>query len=221
MSLDKKFLEAQILYEKRIADLEAKLAESEKENKAQLRTIKFLEEALKKPKEIRFNGFVVDCNYDEARKVLQEDILKMQAENKKLKESEELSNYAKCILENKKLEEDLELSEKCCIKYEEEIKEYKKHIRFKGKEITQLKQQLVEKDKKIKSLTLAHFESETNKPVLTTTEIINQCKIELLERLKSMIKADYDNHFPDFPLGIVEKKHIEYIDTLIKEIKGE
>ena len=51
----------------------------------------------KKPKEIRFNGFVVDCNYDEARKVLQEDLLKMQAENKKLKDSGELSNYAKCI----------------------------------------------------------------------------------------------------------------------------
>ena len=59
-----------------------------------------------KPKEIRFNGFVVDCNYDEARKVLQEDLIKMQAENNKLKESEELSNYAKCILKNKKLEEE-------------------------------------------------------------------------------------------------------------------
>lgn len=100
---------------KKIADLEAKLAES------------------KKPKEIRFNGFVIDCNYEEARKILQEDILKMQAENKKLKESEELSNYAKCILENKKLEEDLELSEKCCVEYEQEI--------------TELKQQLAEKEK--------------------------------------------------------------------------
>ena len=91
-----------------LADLEAKLAESEK------------------PKEIRFNGFVVDCNYDEARKVLQEDLLKMQVENKKLKESEELSNYAKCILENKKLEQ----------------------------EIQKLKQQLAEKDKEIKQLKL-------------------------------------------------------------------
>ena len=63
---------------------------------------------MKKPKEIRFNGFVVDCNYNEARKVLQENLFKMQAENKKLKESEELSNYAKCILKNKKLEEDFE-----------------------------------------------------------------------------------------------------------------
>ena len=61
-----------------------------------------------KPKEIRFNGFVVDCNYNEARKVLQENLFKMQAENKKLKESEELSNYAKCILKNKKLKEDFE-----------------------------------------------------------------------------------------------------------------
>ena len=72
------------------ADLEEKLAEAQK------------------PKEIRFNGFVIDCNYDEARKVLQEDLLKMQAENKKLKESEELSNYAKCILENKKLEQEIQ-----------------------------------------------------------------------------------------------------------------
>ena len=61
-----------------------------------------------KPKEIRFNGFVVDCNYNEARKVLKENLFKMQAENKKLKESEELSNYAKCILKNKKLKEDFE-----------------------------------------------------------------------------------------------------------------
>ena len=100
--------------DRKIADLETKLAESQK------------------PKEIRFNGFVIDCNYDEARKVLQEDLLKMQVENKKLKESEELSNYAKCILENKKLEEDLELSKKCCVEYEQEMQK--------------LKQQLAEKD---------------------------------------------------------------------------
>ena len=82
-----------------------------------------------KPKEIRFNGFVVDCNYNEARKVLQENLFKMQAENKKLKESEELSNYAKCILKNKKLEEDIELSKKCCVGYEQEIRELKKQLR--------------------------------------------------------------------------------------------
>ena len=85
-----------------------------------------------KPKEIRFNGFVIDCNYDEARKVLQEDLFKMQAENKKLKESEELSNYAKFILKNKKLEEDFKhLQEKFVDKCNEfELKEqgYKRII---------------------------------------------------------------------------------------------
>ena len=96
--------------DKKISDLEAKLAE------------------LQKPKEIRFNGFVIDCNYDEARKVLQEDILKMWEENKKLKESEELSNYAKCILKNKKLEEDLELSKKCCVEYEQEMQKLKQQL---------------------------------------------------------------------------------------------
>ena len=143
--------------EKEFADIEAKRAEAQK------------------PKEIRFNGFVVDCNYDEARKVLQEDILKMWEENKKLKESEELSNYAKCILKNKKLEEDLELSEKCCVEYEQEIQELKqqvndwkqrfesseernkqltdngvKALELKNEKIRELKKQLAEKDEQIK-----------------------------------------------------------------------
>ena len=90
-----------------------------------------------KPKEIRFNGFVVDCNYNEARKVLQENLFKMQAENKKLKESEELSNYAKCILKNKKLEEDIELSKKCCVEYEQEIQELKKQLHDLPKKIVE------------------------------------------------------------------------------------
>ena len=56
------------------------------------------------------------------------DLAELIEENKKLKESEELSNYAKCILENKKLEEDLELSEKYCVEYEQEIQELKRQL---------------------------------------------------------------------------------------------
>ena len=59
--------EGKLNYKNKIADLEAKLKEAQK------------------PKEIRFNGFVIDCNYDEARKVLQEDVLKMQEEIQELK----------------------------------------------------------------------------------------------------------------------------------------
>lgn len=150
------FLEAQMLYENKISDLEAKLSESEK------------------PKEIRFNGYVVDCNYDEARKVLQEDILKMQEENKKLKESEELSNYAKCILENKKLEEDLELSEKCCVEYEQEISE--------------LKQQLAEKESHYEIIMPSRQNGKTTLHRIKLVEWQNKKAIAELEKVKDKIK---------------------------------
>ena len=59
-------------------------------------------------------------------------------------------------------------------------------------QLEELKYQLIEKDEEIKNLVLAHFESDTNKPVLTTTQIINQDKIsfciEQLEKVKEMIK---------------------------------
>lgn len=64
-----------------------------------------------------------------------------------------------------------------------------------AKENNQLKQKLAEKEKEIKNLVLAHFESETNKPVLTTTQIINQDKIsfavEQLEKVKELCKKKF------------------------------
>lgn len=174
--------------EKEFAELETKLAESEK------------------PKEIRFNGFVVDCNYDEARKVLQEDLLKMQAENKRLKEREELSNYAKCILENKKLEEDLELSEKCCVKYEQEIQE--------------LKQQLAEKDKEI--------EYQENMKILAVDNQ-NKKAIEQLEKVKEFVSrqlfittkgcSDLDEAEAK-GCNELREETIKEIDNQIKSLKG-
>lgn len=59
--------------------------------------------------------------------------------------------------------------------------------------IEKLEQQLAEKDEEIKNLVLARFESETNKPVITTTQIINQDKIsfsvEQLEKVRKIIKT--------------------------------
>lgn len=176
--------------EKEFAELETKLAESEK------------------PKEIRFNGFVIDCNYDEARKVLQEDLLKMQAENKKLKESEELSNYAKCILENKKLEEDLELSEKCCVEYEQEIQKLKQHLAEKEKEI----------------------EYQENMKILAVDNQ-NKKAIEQLEKVKELLNTDFENiiswidPYEDGEyLNSMTYNHnntIKIIDNQINELKGE
>lgn len=95
------------------------------------------------------------------------------------------------------------------------IVELTKMATEKDRKIEELKQQLEEKDAEIKSLTLAHFESETNKPVLATTEIINQDKIELLEKVESYIKDSTYIKEPDYT------NVCEYIRTLIKEIKGE
>ena len=187
-----------------------------------------------KPKEIRFNGFVVDCNYNEARKVLQEDILKMWEENKKLKESEELSNYAKCILKNKKLEEDLELSEKCCVEYEQEIQ--------------QLKQQLAEKDKELKQLKLdlGMFKSvnefinrygieKAREVLLQTEKTKRQDKISFavdqFEKVKELLNTDFesiiswiDPYEDGEYLTSMTYNHnntIKIIENQINELKGE
>lgn len=82
----------------------------------------------------------------------------------------------------------------------------------------EIKEQLAEKEKEIKNLVLAHFESDTNKPVLTTTQIINQDKIsfciEQLEKVKNEI-------IPIFcvPGGIYSNLHNEVFKKIDNEIK--
>lgn len=227
---------AELLEEKdqQISDLQSQLAEKDEQIKRRVAVYEkqFIEQTnencelkqqlaeAQKPKEIRFNGFVVDCNYDEARKVLQEDILKMWEENKKLKESEELSNYAKCILENKKLEQ----------------------------EIQELKQQLAEEDKEVKQLKLdlGMFKSvneflnrygieKAREVLLQTEKTKNQDKIlfalEQLEKVKELLNTDFesiiswiDPYEDGECLTSMTYNHnntIKIIDNQIHELKGE
>ena len=95
-----------------------------------------------------------------------------------------------------------------------------KDIEKERKIISDLQKTIAEKEKEIKNLVLAHFESEINKPVLTTTQMINQDKIsfavEQLEKVKSafgLINSKLDK---------VEtiKEYIHYIDHQINELKG-
>lgn len=96
--------------------------------------------------------------------------------------------------------------------------------------VMQLKQQLAEKEKEIKNLVLAHFENDANKPVLTTTEIINQDKIsfavEQLEKAKEKILS-YEEIYYQFlengakiPVFCVENFRVrQNIDNQIKQLK--
>lgn len=89
--------------------------------------------------------------------------------------------------------------------------------------IEQLEKQLAEKEKEIKNLVLAHFESETNKPVLTTTQMINQEKIsfavEKLEKVKNFVNY---RHFDFVPDGLIERFEVEKkINNQIEELKKE
>ena len=186
----------------RLNDLETKLAEAQK------------------PKEIRFNGFVVDCNYDEARKVLQEDLLKMQAENNKLKESEELSNYAKCILENKKLEEDLELSEKCCVEYEQETQELKQQLAEKTLTIEQINKAFIEN----RSLWKGKYEQSNQDKISFAVKQLEKVKEKLLEELQNVTDLldplEYEDYHEFIGCGRGYKNSIEEIDSQINELKG-
>ena len=136
----------------RIADLEAKLGEMEKcaENNKKIALlvsaehnakIEKLEQQLaesEKPKEIRFNGFVIDCNYDDARNDLQKEILKMQEENNNLRKGQELQSYAQNVLEIKQLkqqiaEKDAEIEGRknlCYLRYKQLQDAHKDKIEF-------------------------------------------------------------------------------------------
>ena len=83
----------------------------------------------------------------------------------------------------------------------------------------QLKQQLEEKEKEIKNLVLAHFENEINKPVLTTTQMINQDKIsfciEQLEKVKEFVKENESWEIEGSDYSIV------YADDVLDQIDNQ
>ena len=96
---------------------------------------------------------------------------------------------------------------------------------FSKRKISELEAKLEEKEKEIKNLVLAHFENEINKPVLTTTQMINQDKISFcIEKLEQIINLfePYENEEKDTILcannGI---SFLEYIDNQIEELKKE
>lgn len=78
-----------------------------------------------------------------------------------------------------------------------------------------LEKQLAEKDAELKNLVLVHFESATNKPVLTTTQIINQEKIEFAIQKLEEVK-DY-NYTLVFSSSIIN----DFINNQIEELKKE
>ena len=128
------------------------------------------------PKEVRFNGFVYDCNFDDARNILQEEILKMYAENKKLKEIEKL--YTQQVIDIDKLKDDLELSEKSCVEIENENEELKHNLEEKER---QLKKSIVSKlvigqdcyfilDNKIES-------AKIEKIIITVSKYDDECSV--------------------------------------------
>ena len=89
------------------------------------------------------------------------------------------------------------------------------------KQITDLEAKLAEKEEEIKNLVLAHFESDANKPVLTTTQIINQDKISFcIEKLVNVQKYISDNavYLEEESFG---REINDYIDNQINELKGE
>lgn len=102
---------------------------------------------------------------------------------------------------------------------EKQLEIYKKQFNEQVWLCEEFRFQLEEKEKEIKDLTLARFESETNKPVLTTTEIINQDKIsfciEKLEEVKENIKKC---NYKDFGI-MYQSDAIKQIDNQIKQLK--
>ena len=181
----------------KISDLEAKLAESEK------------------PKEIRFNGFVIDCNYDEARNNLQKEILKMQEENNELRKSQELQTYAQNILEINQLKQ--QLAEK-----DKEIKELLNYDRCShcsygqaNKEYREKCSELIEELAEVKN-SCDYYMNRANDLLLKDQDKISFC-IEQLEKVKaelvnkvSPVKLSYN----EYVQGVFSK-----IDNQIKQLK--
>lgn len=89
------------------------------------------------------------------------------------------------------------------------------------KRVSELKQQLAEKENDIKKLTLFHFGDEVNEPILTTTQIIKHAKTYFaIEQLVNVQKYISDN-------AVYLKEEVfcreinNYIDQQIKELKVE
>ena len=152
--------------------------------------------------------------YKQSNKVLNDQLNKstdhISELNDKLAESEKERKHLKDWLDNEILTSiDHESYYATINEYEEEVKK--------------LKQQLAEKDEELKNLALAHFESATNKPVLTTTQIINQDKIKFaigqLEKVKELAEKDFNLDKGNLSLARILDKIDNQIEELKKEMK--
>ena len=97
---------------------------------------------------------------------------------------------------------------------------------FSKRKISELEAKLEEKEKEIKNLVLAHFENEINKPVLTTTQMINQDKISFaiqqLEKVKEFVKENESWEIEGNDYSIVYADDVlDQIDNQIEELKKE
>ena len=81
--------------------------------------------------------------------------------------------------------------------------------------LNQQDKRIKELEEEIKKLVIVHFESEINKPVLTTTQIINQDKISFaideLEKVKEFVNDIYG----EYSASVITN----FIDNQINELK--
>ena len=101
--------------------------------------------------------------------------------------------------------------------YDEMFKSGDTIIRSLTDKITDLEAKLAEKDKEIKNLVIAHFESEINKPVLTTTQMINQDKISFAVEQLEKVKEFVNDFYGEYSASVTTN----FIDNQIKSLKGE
>ena len=116
--------------------------------------------------------------------------------------------------------------------YDDKVKlvmEYRVSEKHKDQQIAELKKQLEEKDQEIEKLVIAHFESEINKPVLTTTQMINQDKIsfavEQLTQAKEYINKSLEYMWNNNAEMTCRDRSIidgiyNKIDNQIRELRG-